>query len=120
MGCCGGKTRGQAAKDIANAHVRSAVGKITNARPPVEFKARYDKCRDCQWRTWLSPIERAVWILSNIGEIVVNPHRIGEQTMGLPVNLEQRKRDSLYCRACRCKCIVKARMPDGVCCKSKW
>ncbi len=120
MGCCGDETRSEATGRIVKAHVRAATDKIGLTRPPVEFVPRYDKCRVCPHRTWLSRYERARWLWSNKGEIVVNPHKIGEQTSELPVNLEQEKGHQLYCRRCRCKCILKARLPDGECCLDLW
>ncbi len=120
MGCCGDKTRKQAGGEIVRAHAGAAVAKILHTRPPEAFQPRYEVCMACEHRTWLSRFERAVWAVGNAGQIVINPHKIAEQTTELPVNLTFRKGDSLYCTACRCKCIIKARTKGAECCKNKW
>ena len=121
MGCCGeDKTPGEARKDIAKAHVRHAFAKITNARPPEHYTPRYEKCRVCPHRTWLSRKEQVLWVWDNKGVIAKHTNEIAERTTELPVHLEQFKGASLCCRSCRCPCAAKARDADADCCEGLW
>lgn len=120
MGCCGGKSRRQAAGQIGRAYVRHAAALIIKNRPSKEIARRYAICKTCEFRTWLTRRQRAAWVLDNVGQIVVNPHTIPDKTGELPVAKKQSPRTTLFCRACRCKCVVKAQMLDGKCCKGFW
>ena len=122
MGCCNdkGKTRFQAARQIGRAYTKHAVSMIIKRRPSKEIARRYAICQKCESRTWLTRKQRAAWVMDNVGQIVVNPHTITDKAGELPVEKNQRPKASLYCRACRCKCVVKAQLLDGQCCKGKW
>jgi hypothetical protein len=120
MGCCGDKSRWQAINDIAGAYSRHVVAKFIPSGLEEEFTRRCNICRECEHRTWLSVADREKWLFDNMGQILWNPHRIAEKTEELPRNHLFREGDSPYCTACRCACIVKARLPSAVCCKDLW
>ena len=120
MGCCGKKTRREAAVEIAKSHGNAFIDRKLSSPRYSGYQERMDICESCEHRTWLSRKERRNWIICNLGIIIARPNKISEKTAKLPINLKPIKNGILCCQYCRCVCDVKARDKNLKCCLDKW
>ena len=112
MGCCGKKIR------KAGNIIKGNVALLRGIKYEVT-DARLRKCRECEWNTWMSAIEYAVWLAKHGIEVLVNFDQLEKLPM-MPKYKQGKGRRGLYCRICKCFVPAKARVEDAECPKGFW
>ena len=112
MGCCGKAIR--KGKNIVKGYTALAVGK------KYEFTdGRVRECQQCDWSTWMSGLEYAVWLAKHGIEVLVNFDQLEKLPM-LPKYEQSKGRRRLYCRICKCFIPAKTREEKEKCPKGLW
>lgn len=112
IGCCG------KVKQI----VKGTVGHVAETRLKIKTKksphteARLQKCRACEFGTWMKIKEYAAWLLENGIKVLRNFSDLEK----LPKLPKQNTGKNLYCRICKCYIPGKARIDDEKCPKGFW
>ncbi len=76
----------------------------------------FEICKSCKENTWLSKVEYAAWAVKNTGKLIQN-FKHTEKIKKLPKQEKTKKRNTLYCRLCKCDMEVKTTLNDPAICK---
>jgi len=109
MGCCGKKASG----------IIKGFGALMLGRKYEFTDSRILKCQTCDYNTWLSATEYALWLTANGISVIINFRQLEKLPM-LTRYSQSRKRRRLYCRICKCSVPAKARVKSEICPKDEW